>query len=224
MLWLLGAKKAKGQALKQSPHALLNETRSFSLKRAWRLCFEAQPLAFLAPSSQNIGLQSILIHFFCSISASVLKSTKRVELLFSVRIFNCLSVTNHEIKQKILQGNSLLLEQFLKSFKVLKVSKNIIKLLLSCRKTNLWLVLSSNSSGSLLVLVGYGISLLGGVRPILVKVVLFQLFGRGHSQDDAPPSFFLNSKSPILGISNDISFVSIFSFERWLKWPKRKNH
>ena len=30
----------------------------------------------------------------------------------------------------------------------------------SCRKTNLWLVLSSNSSGSLLVLVGYGISLI----------------------------------------------------------------
>ena len=54
------------------------------------------------------------------------------------------------------------------------------------------------------------ISVLGGVRPILVKVVLFQLSGHGHHLDDATPSFFLNSKSPILGLLNDISFVIFF--------------
>ena len=63
-MWLLGAKKAKGQAPKQSCHALLNETQSFSLKGAWRLHLKAQPLAFLAQSSHILGLQSILIHFF----------------------------------------------------------------------------------------------------------------------------------------------------------------
>ena len=38
----------------------------------------------------------------------------------------------------------------------------------------------------------------------------FLLSGRGHPQDDTTPSFFMNSKSPILGLSNDISFVSFF--------------
>ena len=56
-------------------------------------------------------------------------------------------------------------------------------------------------------------SVLRSVRPILVKVVLFQLSGRGHPLDDATPSFFLNSKSPILGLSNDISFVIFFLLE-----------
>ena len=60
----------------------------------------------------------------------------------------------------------------------------------------------------------YGIlTALRSVRPILVKVVLFQLSGRGHPLDDATPSFFLNSKSPILGLSNDISFVIFFPLE-----------
>ena len=43
---------------------------------------------------------------------------------------------------------------------------------------------------------------------ILVKVVLFQSTGRGHPQDDARYSFSPYSKSLILGLSNDVSFVS----------------
>ena len=46
-----------------------------------------------------------------------------------------------------------------------------------------------------------------------MKVILFQLSGRGHPQDDATSSFFLNSKSPILGLSNDISFMAFFLLE-----------
>ena len=45
------------------------------------------------------------------------------------------------------------------------------------------------------------------------KSPFFQLSGRGHHLDDATPSFFLNSKSPILGLSNDISFVIFFLLE-----------
>ena len=41
-----------------------------------------------------------------------------------------------------------------------------------------------------------------------MKVVLFQLRGYGHLQDDARPNFFPDSKSLILGLSNDVSFVS----------------
>ena len=48
---------------------------------------------------------------------------------------------------------------------------------------------------------------------ILVKVVLFQSSGHGHPQDDARPNFFPNSKSLILGLSNDISFVSESSWK-----------
>ena len=44
----------------------------------------------------------------------------------------------------------------------------------------------------------------------LIKVVLFQLRGHGHSQSDATPNFFLDSKSSILWLSNEISFVSRF--------------
>ena len=33
-----------------------------------------------------------------------------------------------------------------------------------------------------------------GSRQVLVKVVLFQLRGRGHPQDDARPNFFADSK------------------------------
>ena len=35
------------------------------------------------------------------------------------------------------------------------------------------------------------ISIMRGSRRVLVKVVLFQLRGRGHPQDDATPNFFL---------------------------------
>ena len=54
------------------------------------------------------------------------------------------------------------------------------------------------------------ISVMKGSRRVLVKVVLFQLRGPGHPQDDATPNFFANSKRPIcpiIGLSNDVSFV-----------------
>ena len=52
------------------------------------------------------------------------------------------------------------------------------------------------------------ISVMKGSRRVLAKVVLFQLRGRGHPQDDATPNFFANSKRPILGVSNEVSFIS----------------
>ena len=51
------------------------------------------------------------------------------------------------------------------------------------------------------------ISVMKGSRQVLVKVVLFQLRGHGHPQDDATPNFFTNSERPILGLSNEVSFV-----------------
>ena len=51
------------------------------------------------------------------------------------------------------------------------------------------------------------ISVMKGSRRVLVKVVLFQLRGHGHPQDDVTPNFFANSKRPILGLSNVVSFV-----------------
>ena len=41
------------------------------------------------------------------------------------------------------------------------------------------------------------ISVMKGSRRVLVKVVLFQLRGRGHPQDDAMPNSFADSKRPI---------------------------
>ena len=41
------------------------------------------------------------------------------------------------------------------------------------------------------------ISVIEGSRRVLVKVVLFQLRGRGHPPDDAMPNFFADSKRPI---------------------------
>ena len=54
------------------------------------------------------------------------------------------------------------------------------------------------------------ISDMRGSTQVLVKVVLFQLRGPGHSQGDPTPSFFPNSKAFLLGLSNEISFVSGF--------------
>ena len=51
------------------------------------------------------------------------------------------------------------------------------------------------------------ICVMKGSRQVLVKVVLFQLRGRGHPQDDATANFFRNSKRPISGLSNEVSFV-----------------
>ena len=47
-----------------------------------------------------------------------------------------------------------------------------------------------------------------GSRQVLVKVVLFQLRGRGHPKNDAMPNIFPDSKSPMIGLSNEVSFVS----------------
>ena len=52
-------------------------------------------------------------------------------------------------------------------------------------------------------------SVLRGIRLILVKVVLFQLIGQWRPLDDATPSFFINSESSVLGLSNDISFLYV---------------
>ena len=46
-----------------------------------------------------------------------------------------------------------------------------------------------------------------GSRQVLVKVVLFQLRGRCHPWDDATPNFFADSKRPIKGLSNKVSFA-----------------
>ena len=51
------------------------------------------------------------------------------------------------------------------------------------------------------------ISVMKGSRRVLVKVVLFHLMGRSQPQNDATPNFFGNSKRPILGLSNEVSFV-----------------
>ena len=51
------------------------------------------------------------------------------------------------------------------------------------------------------------ISVMKGSRRVLVKVVLFQLGGRGHPQDNATPNFFANFKRPILGLLNEVLFV-----------------
>ena len=47
-----------------------------------------------------------------------------------------------------------------------------------------------------------------GSRGVLVKVVLFYLRGPGHPQDDTIPNFFPDSKGPMLGLSNEVLFVS----------------
>ena len=50
-------------------------------------------------------------------------------------------------------------------------------------------------------------SIMRGSRQVLVKVVLFQLRGHGHPQDDVMTNPFVNSKRSILGLSNEVSFV-----------------
>ena len=47
-----------------------------------------------------------------------------------------------------------------------------------------------------------------GSKRVLVKVVLFQLRGRGHPQNDTTPNIFPDSKRLLLGLSNKVSFVS----------------
>ena len=40
-----------------------------------------------------------------------------------------------------------------------------------------------------------------------MKVVLFQLRGHGYPQDDARSNFSPDSKSSVLGLSNELSFA-----------------
>ena len=47
-----------------------------------------------------------------------------------------------------------------------------------------------------------------GSRRVLVKVVVFRLRGRSQPQNDATANFFRNSDCPILGLSNEVSFVT----------------
>ena len=49
---------------------------------------------------------------------------------------------------------------------------------------------------------------MGGSRQDLDHEVLFQFLGRGHPQNDATPNIFPDYKSLILGLSNEVSFVS----------------
>ena len=47
-----------------------------------------------------------------------------------------------------------------------------------------------------------------GSRRVLVKVVLFQLRGHGHPQDDATTNFSANSERSLSGLSDEVSFVA----------------
>ena len=51
------------------------------------------------------------------------------------------------------------------------------------------------------------ISIIKGSRPVLVKVVLFQLRGHGHPPEDAKLNFFADFEHPMKGLSNEVSFV-----------------
>ena len=49
-----------------------------------------------------------------------------------------------------------------------------------------------------------------GSRQVLVKVMLFQLQEHFHPHDGATPNFFNESRSSLLVLSIDVSFVSKF--------------
>ena len=51
------------------------------------------------------------------------------------------------------------------------------------------------------------ISVMKGSSRVLVKVVLFHLRGPGHPQSNTNTNFFADSKRPILGLSNEVSFA-----------------
>ena len=54
------------------------------------------------------------------------------------------------------------------------------------------------------------ICVMEGSRQVLVKVMLFQLQEHFHPHDGATPSFFNESRSSLLVLSIDVSFVSKF--------------
>ena len=45
------------------------------------------------------------------------------------------------------------------------------------------------------------------------KSSAFSVKGEGHPQDDATPNFFADSKRPIQGLSNEVSFVPKIIFK-----------
>ena len=51
------------------------------------------------------------------------------------------------------------------------------------------------------------ISVMKSFSRVLVKVVLFQIRGRSQPQNDVTANFFANSERPMLGLSNEVSFV-----------------
>ena len=65
------------------------------------------------------------------------------------------------------------------------------------------------------------ISVMKGSRRVLVKVVLFQLRGHGHSQDDATPNSFCKFWMPYIRAFKWGIICSRNSLERWLKLRKR---
>ena len=56
-------------------------------------------------------------------------------------------------------------------------------------------------------------SIMRGSRRVFVKVLVIQLDGRGHSKDDATPSFCPDSKNSMVGLPNEVSFVSKISWK-----------
>ena len=60
------------------------------------------------------------------------------------------------------------------------------------------------------ILETWRISVMEGSRQVLVEVMLFQLRERVHPQDGAMPSFINKSRSSLLVLSIDGSFVSKF--------------
>ena len=52
----------------------------------------------------------------------------------------------------------------------------------------------------------------------LTQVMLFHSRGRGKPWDGVIPILLLISNSSIIGLSNDVSFVSDFLQNGWVKW------
>ena len=71
-------------------------------------------------------------------------------------------------------------------------------------KRKLWIVVNENSFET------ERISVREGSRQVLVKVMLFQLRDRVQPQDGATLSFFDKSRSSLLVLSIDVSFVLEF--------------
>ena len=60
-----------------------------------------------------------------------------------------------------------------------------------------------------------------GSRWVLAEGVLFRLRGCGHAHGHAMPNFILDSKSSVLGLSNEVSFVSKYFWKKGENWGKK---